>query len=323
MLAVLEEKRTDSRPSVGPSASRAGPALVTVVIPVWDDYAAVVEDAVESARAQALETAVLVVDNASRRPLPSFAPDVATVRLRRRVSVGAARNVGLSLVRTEFVLFLDADDILTAASLPLLVAGMTSDPAAVACCCGVVAWNARTGRAIRLDFPSRTTRTVARWEAAYRLYAATANRMPTTGCVLMRTEPARAARGFADAEFAEDWPLNVALAFRGRIRFLTPTGRHLRVHTTSLWAQQRSRVEVGRAFALIRKRLETDPAAPALIRYGLPLLAVYHAWQVRRMTPGGATAPGRALTLLGDAGPLTATPATSVPPPAGSRLKQA
>ena len=282
--------------------------LVTVVIPVWDDYASVVEEAVESVRLQGMEVSILIVDNASRRPLPWLAPDVTTVRLFERVSVGTARNVGLSLVHTEYVLFLDADDVLAAGTLLLLVEGLASAPSSAACCCGVVAWNARNGRVARLDFPSRFTRAMARWATGYRLYAALGNRMPTTGCVLMRTSVARAAGGFTDAEFAEDWPLNVGLAFRGRIRFLDPVGRQLRVHATSLRARRRSRMEVARAYALLRGRLESDHATPALLRFALPLLALHHAWQVRRLTPGGTTAPARTPALVGDPGPLTAEP---------------
>jgi glycosyltransferase involved in cell wall biosynthesis len=280
--------------------------LVTVVIPVWDDYAPVVGEAVESVRRQDLEASLLIVDNASRRRLPRFPPDVTTVRLAERVSVGAARNVGLSLAHTEYVLFLDADDVLAAGTLSLLVEELASAPSSAACCCGVVAWNARSGRVVRLDFPSRLTRAMARWAPGYRLYAALGNRMPTTGCVLMRTSFARAAGGFTDAEFAEDWPLNVGLAFRGPIRFLDPVGRHLRVHATSLRARRRSRVEVARAYALLRSRLESDRATPAVLRLALPLLALHHARQVRRLTPDGTTSPGRALALVGDSGPLTA-----------------
>jgi hypothetical protein len=302
---AAEATRRPVAPTVGRRSSRR---VVTVVIPVWDDYAAVVEEAVESVRLQDLEASILVVDNASRRPLPWFPPDVTTVRLAERLSVGAARNVGLALVRTDCVLFLDADDVLTPGTLSLLVGGLAAAPSSAACCCGVVAWNAGSGQVARLDFPSRFTRAMARWATGYRLYAAFRNRMPTTGCVLMRTSFARAAGGFTDAEFAEDWPLNVGLAFRGRIRFLDPVGRQLRVHPTSLRARRRSRVEVAGAYALLRRRLASDRATPVLLRLALPLLALHHAWQVRRLTPDGVMGPGRALALVGDPGPLAPQP---------------
>jgi Glycosyl transferase family 2 len=285
------------------------PAL-TVVIPVWDEYVHTVRAAVDSVRGQEADVAIFVVDNASSQPLPELPPGVECLRLRERLSAGAARNAGLVRVRSEFVLFLDADDIVLDGALPLLLARMIARPALSACACGVLAWNAATGGTRPLDFPSRRSRLVARWPGGYRLYAAMVNRMPTTGCVVMRTATATRAGGFTDSDFAEDWALNVTLAFRGPIEFLPARGRLLRVHGQSLRARTRSRADVARAFELMRQRVTRDPAAPPIVRLASPLLALYHRRQARRVTPGGTTVPSAALLALGDGGLLATPPRT-------------
>ena len=283
------------------------PAL-TVVIPVWDEYVHTVRGAVDSVLGQRADVAIIVVDNASSQPLPELPPGVERIRLQRRLSAGAARNAGLVRVRSEFVLFLDADDIVLDGTIPLLLARMTARPALSACACGVLAWNAATGGTWPLDFPSRRTRLVSRWPGGYRLYAAMVNRMPTTGCVVMRTVTATSAGGFTDSDFAEDWALNVGLAFRGPIEFLPTRGRLLRVHGRSLRARPRSRADVARAFELMRQRVTGDPAAPLSVRVASPLLALYHRGRARRLTPGGATVPSDALLALGDGGLLAMPP---------------
>jgi glycosyltransferase involved in cell wall biosynthesis len=284
---------------------------LTVVIPVWDQYVLTVRDAVESVLDQEAHAAVIVVDNASSELLPALPPGVDIMRLPERLSAGAARNAGLSQVRTEFVLFLDADDIVLEGTLRLLLSRMTARPALSACACSVLAWNAATGQVRPLDFPSGRTRLVARWPRGYHLYAAMANRMPTTGCVIMRTVTAVNAGGFTDSDFAEDWALNIGLAFRGPIEFLRSHGRLLRVHAKSLRARPRSRAEVARAFELVRRRVKGDPAAPVSVRLGFSLLALYHSRQVRRVTPGGTTTPGAALAALGDGGLAATQPRSS------------
>lgn len=294
-----------------PTRSNSTEPQLTVVIPVWDQYVLTVRDAVESVLDQEAHAAVIVVDNASSELLPALPPGVDIMRLPERLSAGAARNAGLSQVRTEFVLFLDADDIVLEGTLRLLLSRMTARPALSACACGVLAWNAATGQVRPLDFPSGTTRLLARWPRGYHLYAAMANRMPTTGCVIMRTVTAVNAGGFTDSDFAEDWALNIGLAFRGPIEFLRSHGRLLRVHAKSLRARPRSRAEVARAFELVRRRVKGDPAAPVSVRLGFSLLALYHSRQVRRVTPGGTTTPGAALAALGDGGLAATQPRSS------------
>jgi glycosyltransferase involved in cell wall biosynthesis len=104
-------------------------AAVTIIVPGYDvePYA---EEALASLRAQLLEdwTAILVDDASTDGTAAIFEraaaadPRFRVVRLPRRVGLGAARNVGLSLVETPFVGFLDADDVLLPDALARLVA---------------------------------------------------------------------------------------------------------------------------------------------------------------------------------------------------------
>ncbi len=88
-------------------------AALTVVVPVWDRYVRWLDECVESILAQRAECdlRVLVLDNASTRPLPEQPPEVAMVRAPERLSVGAARNHALAQVETPLVAFADVDDL--------------------------------------------------------------------------------------------------------------------------------------------------------------------------------------------------------------------
>jgi glycosyltransferase involved in cell wall biosynthesis len=273
---------------------------VTVVIPVWDEYVHVLGQAVDSVLTQRVAVDLLVIDNASCLPLPALPEDVTVRRLPSRVSAGRARNVGLHLATTELTLFLDADDLMAPGTLPTLLAPMEADPSTVAVCGGVVAVNERTGASLRLDFPSRWTRALSRVPALLALHAAVINRLPTTGCLLVRVAAAQDAGGFGDSDYAEDWQFNLALTFRGRIRFVDHPGRVFRPHGRSLRSRRRTRTDVGAAFARIRERIRTDHRAPVLVRLSLPVLRLMHARTVRRLTPGGISCPGPVLRLIGD-----------------------
>ena len=58
---------------------------------------------------------------------------------------------------------------------------------------------------------------------------------PIQGCALMRTDQVRAAGGYADADWGDDWVLAVSLAFRGRVEVHDRLGRRYRDNPGSLW----------------------------------------------------------------------------------------
>src|SRR5437667_5199179 len=101
---------------------------VTVVIPAWGDYAGdLLDEALESLRAQDLDARIVIVDNAAAPPLRER-PGVELLRAPARLSVGAARNLGLEHVQTPYVMFWDADDLMLPGALRLLRDHLASEP---------------------------------------------------------------------------------------------------------------------------------------------------------------------------------------------------
>ncbi len=105
-----------------------GDAVVTLVVAGFD-VAPYAREALESVRAQTLTTwRAILVDDASTDGTREIFADAAArddrfvlVEPWDRRGLGAARNVGLDRVRTPFVGFLDADDILVPDALARLV----------------------------------------------------------------------------------------------------------------------------------------------------------------------------------------------------------
>ena len=107
-------------------------ALVTVIVP-GRDVADYVSEALASLRAQTFTRwrAILVDDASLDTTAELFAeaeasdPRFHLVRLTRPHGLGAARNLGLDLVETPYVAFLDADDVMTETALERLVATLS------------------------------------------------------------------------------------------------------------------------------------------------------------------------------------------------------
>lgn len=101
-------------------SSRPGPPLVSVIVPVYNGerYLAEALESILAQRGVALD--VVVVDDGSGDESAAVAARSAGVRLVRQENRGlsAARNRGVALARGHFLTFLDADDVLTADSLP-------------------------------------------------------------------------------------------------------------------------------------------------------------------------------------------------------------
>ena len=103
-------------------------ALITIVVPGFD-VSAYADQALASLRAQTLaEWEAVLVDDASTDETPTIFQAAAAedtrfrvIRHDRRRGLGAARNTGLAEVRTPFLGFLDADDVLQPDALRLLV----------------------------------------------------------------------------------------------------------------------------------------------------------------------------------------------------------
>ena len=108
---------------------------LSILIPTWNAEATI-ERALDSVLAErAIQLEVIVVDDASTDGTADIVasvadrdPRVVLLRLRANGGVSAARNRGLTMVRGEWVAFLDADDLLLPGALDALM-GPTRDPA--------------------------------------------------------------------------------------------------------------------------------------------------------------------------------------------------
>jgi len=288
----------------------ARPGRVTVVIPVWGSYVELLPQAVASAHDGGLAPHVIIVDNASEPPVDP--PDGCELaRSHVRLSRGAARNLGLSFVRTEYVVFLDADDLLLPGALSRLVDGLE----------GCRDLQAFVGAIVESDgTPHRIPRVLARILArASRPFAwlnAIWSQLPTQGCAVMRTQAVRDCGGYPDASDGEDWVLGASLAFRGRIAFDREPVLVYRLRPDSPGADDTppSRVLFARA-TRVRGRLRTDPRIRAG-RLAVSVLAVVQVLAVvvvRPLVRGTRAARARVLETFGSrdsstaAGPTDAT----------------
>ena len=274
---------------------------VTVVVPVWDRYVAFLSECLESVVEQegAPAPQVVVVDNASNVPLPPLPQGVTVVRAPRRLSVGAARNLGLTQVATRDVIFYDADDRLLAGTIAFLSSRMAMRPELVAAICRYVSWNPATGaRTVLERSPRPVVFRVSRHRRLFALANLRYNCFPIVGGILC-TEAVRDAGGFGDGDVGEDWVLGTQLAFRGPIEFHSQPSFLRRVHTGSLWHREHAHADYLERCNLLRHRIKHDGSVPSWVKAGLPILAFVHRHDVARATSGKTMTPAHPLLESG------------------------
>ena len=183
-------------------------AGVTVVIPTRD-RPSLLADALASVEAQQSRAAhtVVVDDGSAEPPLPLAGPAVEVLRHPRALGVAAARNGGLEQVETEWVAFLDDDDLWAPGKLERQLAVAAAERADFVWC-GVVVVDARrrpVGIVAAADPGALLPRLLR------------TNTIGSPSAVLVRTELVRAVGGF-DEELAllADWDLWLRLAAAGR-----------------------------------------------------------------------------------------------------------
>lgn len=265
---------------------------LTIVVPVWDDYVEMLGEAVAAFRsAPGPPVRLLVVDNASRRPLPPLA-GVERMTLPRRVSPGAARNLALARVDTPLVLFWDVDDLPIPTILPTLLAALCARPDVVAAAARSLGWDPATDQRSPWPWPRGWAYRLARRPWMLALGALASNPFPTTGPVVLRTSAARDAGGFSeDTSYGEDWGLSAALALRGRVVLLRDHGRLYRVHGASLTRRaQASPDAYAGALRSLRRRARRDPRTPWWMAAALPLVGTVHAVKVVHWSRGATGA---------------------------------
>jgi glycosyltransferase involved in cell wall biosynthesis len=242
---------------------------LAVVIPAWDAYAATgLPEAVASVRSQAAKAQLVVVDNASRVPVPAL-EGAEMVRLDRRRSTGAARNAALESLRTPYVVFLDADDTLLPGALAALVDGIEGDPRRAVYVLSII--DGETGT--RHRSPRRLARALSRLPPVFALANAVWSLLPTQGATVMRVDDVRACGGYADSDRGEDWVLATSLAFRGRVAFDRRPGLCYRRREDSPGAVTLSRRVLLASARRVRARIRDDRAVPGWAKSALPLIA--------------------------------------------------
>ena len=187
---------------------------LTVVIPAWD-LGAELDECLDSIKAQPIPCRILVVDNASKRPLPRR-QGVRYLRLSQRVTVGAARNAGLAAVETPYVLFMDGDDVLLPDSVPFLMRRLIEHPRAVASAGRNVDWNPRRGSRKASTFPPGYAYQIQRFKRLFAILNMASYCFPVIA-VVIRTDAARRAGGFPDFNDRENWLFSMTLCFQGRV----------------------------------------------------------------------------------------------------------
>jgi glycosyltransferase involved in cell wall biosynthesis len=255
---------------------------VTVVIPVWDAYAGDgLLAAVASVRAQSPPADLIVVDNASRVPLPAL-ESVEIVRLERRGSTGAARNAALERVRSPYVVFLDADDELLSGGLAALVEGIDADRRRAVYVLSII--DGVTGR--RHRSPRRLARVLSSFPTLFALVNTIWSLLPTQGATVMRAGDVRACGGYADSDRGEDWVLATSLAFRGRVAFDRRPGLCYRRREDSPGTAALTPAVLLANARRVRARVRDDPAVAAWTKSLLPLIAAAQWVAARLAYPG-------------------------------------
>jgi hypothetical protein len=97
---------------------------------------------------------------------------------------------------------------------------------------------------------------------------------PSTGATLIRTEVARAAGGFSDADSGDDWCLAVSLAFGGRLGWSERPGRVYRLHEGSIWTRYMAADNQVRHARIVRQRVREDPSVGRGPKLALPVIAL-------------------------------------------------
>jgi glycosyltransferase involved in cell wall biosynthesis len=250
---------------------------VAVVIPVWDSYVGFLPEAVASVREQGVQAEIVVVDNASAKPLPAL-DEVHVVPSPVRLPTGAARNLGLQSVTAPLVVFLDADDLMLPGTLATLVAGLREGDAAFA----MAIVDGDTGGRHRA--PRRIAYALARVPRLFALANTVWSLLPTQGATIMRTADVRDAGGYGDRSQGEDWALGAALAWRGRVRLSHEPGLVYRWRFDSPGQPGAGLDLLGNA-RFVRERLRGDPGLPGAGRALLPLAAAAQWLAVKVLRP--------------------------------------
>lgn len=191
---------------------------VTVIIPAYNAEKTLMR-AFLSTRNQGLNSSVIIIDDCSSDGTPQISseiqnsfPNVQFLRNNTNLGVSATRNIGIQLAKTEYISFLDADDVWLANKLikQKRLLEKTPDCTLVTCNCLQIAPN---GRVLKEGHKNRVPVSgIDAWKTLLEY-----NFIPTP-TVFTRTELVKSVHGFDESlKVAEDLDLWIKLAKKGRV----------------------------------------------------------------------------------------------------------
>lgn len=215
------------------------PHLISFVIPAWNEESVLgptLDAVIQAARHLAEPSEIIVVDDASTDRTAEIArakgARVVTVHHRQ---IAAARNAGAREARGDFLIFIDADTIVTPCAVCAAVEAVRAGAVGGGC---AIRYGGRIPLYLRVFVPIEVW-FFRRMRLAF-------------GCFLFSTRAAfEGVGGFDSTLYAtEELPMSLALQRQGRFVVLreciVTSGRKLRTHTTSEWFGQLFRITFAR-----------------------------------------------------------------------------
>jgi glycosyltransferase involved in cell wall biosynthesis len=247
---------------------------LSVVIPVWGSYFTWLPELI-AALSDVPDDQIIIVTNGQPLDQPLDQPLELDrgrwLMAAEPLSVGACRNLGLAMVTTALVAFIDADDLPLPGALAQLTAliDQAQDHRVIGATGLVVRANGQLYPWPRLPRPG-----TPHWWQATKQWSFNRWSM-TTGTVLVTTA-VHAVGGFPDASLAEDGMLASLLIGRGTMLWHRGPTRIYRQHADGLCQRGRSAREWRAAYHQQRMLLAASSVVPIWGRIIQPLLAPLH-----------------------------------------------
>lgn len=191
--------------------------VATVIIPAYQ-HAEYIRDAVDSALAQTVPVRVVVVDDGSTddtiERLSGYDERVTVLRLPHG-GPSLARNAGIEAADTEFVMLLDADDVIAPEKVEHQIAQFSPDVGWVLCDTRIEdeAKGRVTKASVQYDYARKQ---LGGWVAPLLEHA---NFIPIMAPLIRRSVLGDAIR-FSDKDIPEDWAFWRKVAASARLRYL-------------------------------------------------------------------------------------------------------
>lgn len=207
---------------------------------------------------------LIVVDNACEQPLEQLA-GVELVRLDDRVRVGVARNAGLERATGDFVVFVDADDVVLDGAFAFCLQRFAARPELVVCATsGLRVDESGTVVSTRKNRPWVRRDSLLAIECLWNFCCAMVDG------TMIRTDAVRRAGGFGDSQIGSDTALSSRLLFYGPCEMHPRIGWHALYHSGSLWAGSKNEFEQEFLLELDRAkfdRIVIDPSVPSWVKW--------------------------------------------------------